>query len=75
MPTPEEKVAQDEAKASLERMQAFDVQSLPREQELGTQLNFKEAVGPARRLVELYTRLAPAALQDFPTDTLETVRK
>ena len=34
MPTPEEKAAQDEAKMPLERMQNFDVQSLPREKEL-----------------------------------------
>ena len=70
MPTPEEKTAQDEARASLERMQNFDVQSLPREQELGTKLNFKDVVGPASRLIELYARLAPAALQDFPTSKL-----
>lgn len=74
MPTPEEKTAQDEAKASLERMQNFDIQSLPREQELGTKLNFKDAVGPASRLVELYARLAPAALQDFPADKLNQLR-
>ena len=74
MSTPEEKAAQDEAKASLERMQDFDVQSLPREQELGTKLNFKDAVEPASRLVELYARLTPAALQDFPAEKLNDLK-
>ena len=34
MPAPEENAAQDEAKTSLQRMQNFDVQSLPGEKEL-----------------------------------------
>ena len=74
MHMPEEEAAQNEAKTSLERMQNFDVQSLPREQELGSGLNFKDAVGPARRLVELYTRLTLAALQDFPQNTLDSLK-
>ena len=64
----------DEAVSSLERMQSFDVDSLPRESELGQELNFKEAVEPARRLVELYKRLSIQALEDFPDNILTVVR-
>ena len=67
--------AKNEAKASLERMQEFDVLTLPREQELGTKLNFTDAVEPATRLVELYLRLAPAALQDFPDNLLAQIKE
>lgn len=74
MPTSDEVVAQDEAIVSLKRMQQFNAESLSREQELGTQLNFGDAVGPASRLVELYARLAPAALQDFPVATLHQLK-
>lgn len=64
----------DEAVASLERMQAFDVNSLPREGELGQELNFTEAVEPAQNLVELYKRLSVTALEDFPDNFLTVVR-
>ena len=56
----------DEAKKSLERIQTFDVNTLPRTAELGSQLSFSEAVQPARQLVELFERLTSRALDDFP---------
>ena len=75
MATPEQQnKAENEAKASLERMQEFDVLTLPRGQELGTTLNFADAVKPATRLVDLYLRLASAALQDFPVDKLTQLK-
>lgn len=64
----------DEAFESLERMQKFDVNSLPREGELGQELNFTAAVEPARLLVELYKRLSTTALDDFPDTFLTIVR-
>lgn len=63
-----------EAVSSLERIQTFDVDSLPRKSDLGTQLNFQEAVEPATLLVELFKRLTVAALEDFPDTFLKTVR-
>jgi hypothetical protein len=59
---------------SLTRMQKFDPQQLVREGELGTALNFREAVSPAKRLVDLYHRLSLEALQDFPEDKLNQVQ-
>lgn len=64
----------DEALESLTRMQKFDVNSLPREGELGRELNFTAAVEPARLLVELHKRLSVTALDDFPDHFLTIVR-
>lgn len=63
-----------EATEALIRMQGFDVSSLPRENELGMRLNLKDAVEPARALVDLFRRLSPAALEDFPDGVLNQVR-
>ncbi|NKC12649.1 MAG: hypothetical protein GKR94_10740 [Gammaproteobacteria bacterium] len=63
-----------EATESLERIQKFDVSSLPRESELGSELHFAEAVKPAELLIELYQRLSVAALQGFPDQTLGVIR-
>lgn len=63
-----------EATVSLERIQGFDVSSLPRENELGSELHFADAVEPAEQLIELYKRLSVAALQDFPDQTLTIIK-
>lgn len=64
----------EEAKASLSRMQDFDVETLPRADDLGSRLNFNETVEPARQLIDLYKRLSVTALQDFPDNVLNIVR-
>lgn len=64
----------DEATASLQRMQNFDVNLLPREKELGSELNFLDALEPAARLVELYKRLSVTALEDLSQQALTQVR-
>lgn len=64
----------EEAEASLVRMQRFDVSHLPREGDLGSELNFADAVTPAQKLVDLYKRLSPTALQDFPDEALVQIR-
>jgi hypothetical protein len=61
-------------KESLLRMQQFDPASLSRKDDLGKQLNFEEAVLPARRLVELYKRLSTSALDDFPGGQLTLIK-
>jgi len=54
------------------------VDTLPRAsepgQELNFELNFIEAVEPARLLVDLYKRLLVTALEDFPDNFLTVVR-
>ncbi|MEX2531835.1 MAG: hypothetical protein WD960_13790 [Gemmatimonadota bacterium] len=64
-----------EAADALKRIQEFDPDSLVREKELGASLNFAPAVEPARRLVELYKRLTLLALEDFPEQQLEKIKK
>ena len=59
---------------SIERIQYFDVGMLPRESELGKQLNFKEAVEPASVLINLYKLLSAIALQDFRDNILTEIR-
>lgn len=73
MPVGSEELYQ-EAVDSLRRIQDFDVASLPRESDLGAQLNLKDAVEPAQLLVDLYRRLSVTALEDFPDNFLKTVR-
>ena len=60
----------DEATVSLERMQKFDVETLPREDDLGRELAFGKAVKPAQVLIDLYNRLSVTALEDFPDNLL-----
>jgi hypothetical protein len=64
----------EEAKESLERIQGFDVDKLPRTADLGTSLNFNEVTGAAQQLIDLYKRLSPTALQDFPGNILTPIR-
>ena len=70
-----ENEARERAKVSLVRMQDFDVQTLPREAELGRSYSFRTAVEPASRLVELFKRLSPDALSDFGVNQLEQVQQ
>lgn len=74
MSSTEEKAMRSEAEASLKRMQDFDVRTLPREEELGRTLNFREAVPAAQRLVDTCKRLSVAALEDFPQQQLQQIR-
>ncbi|OUS27704.1 hypothetical protein A9Q99_14810 [Gammaproteobacteria bacterium 45_16_T64] len=64
----------EETKESLERVQGFDVTSLPREDVLGTALNFDDVVYPAQQLIDLCTRLSLTALKDFPDAVLNIVK-
>jgi len=63
-----------DAVAALKRVQEFDVATLPREGDLGAKMNLREAVEPARALVELFQRLSLAALDDFPDGVLEQIK-
>lgn len=65
----------EHAKKSLERMQNFDVATLPRVDILGTALNFAEAVDPATRLVDLYRQLPTEVLDQLPNNFLRTIQQ
>ena len=65
---------QNEAQKSLERIQQFDVDQLPRKADLGSSLNFQKAVQPARELVELYNQLPASALTYMPESFQQQVK-
>jgi len=73
--TDEEKEAREAAAESLRLIQNFDVARLPRVDELGRGLNFSDVVVPAQRLVDLFRRLTPTALDDFPLNNVQGIRK
>ena len=66
MATEQEITALAETTDSLKRIQTFDVEALPREQDLGTELNFREAIEPAKRLMGLYKQISISCLHDLP---------
>lgn len=66
MATDEEQTAKEKAVTSIQRMQDFEPADLAREGDLGKHFTFTEAVEPAKRLVELYGRLAMSVLDDLP---------
>jgi len=63
----------DETRNALERIQNFDAKSLDRVGELGTSLNFQEAIEPARQYIDLFKRLSLLALEDFPNGILQSI--
>jgi len=66
-----EEEALKSAQVALEQVQSFVAESLAREEDLGKMLNFRAAVAPAQRLVDLYNRLSPRALDDLPINLLQ----
>src|SRR3569833_1276605 len=67
-------VLQEEAATSLQRMQAFEPKTLVREGDLGKKA-FHGVVKPAQRLIDLYKRLSPVALQDFSEGQLGLLKQ
>lgn len=64
----------EDASTSLLRMQEFDAHDLARESDLGTSLNFNDAISPSQQLVDLYSRLSIKALDDFPDAQLTVIK-
>lgn len=60
---------------ALTRMQQFDVTTLSREDDLGKQMNFSEAVAPSLALVNIYKRIPLTALEDFSDTQLNAITK
>jgi hypothetical protein len=61
----------DKARASLDRIQKFDAEQLPREAQLGEDMNFKDAVGPALRIINLFRQYPIDFLQELPAEQLQ----
>lgn len=60
-----------DTKKSIEMIQDFNVEVLPRDTQLCDQLNFHD---PARKLIELYKRLSIVALEDLADEILMTIQ-
>lgn len=60
---------------ALNRVQQFDATTLSREDDLGKQMNFSEAVAPSRTLIDIYKRIPLTALDDFSDGQLNTISK
>lgn len=65
----------ESTREALERVQQFDVTTLSREDDLGKQMNFSEAVAPSQALVNIYKRIPLTALEDFSDGQLNTITK
>lgn len=65
----------DTTTKALTRIQQFDVTELGREDDLGKQLNFSEAIPLARALVDIYKRIPLAALEDFSDSQLNVINQ
>ena len=59
---------------ALTRLQQFDANTLSREVDLGTQMNFAAAVDPAREIIGVYLRIPSATLKDFTDTQLTTIK-
>jgi hypothetical protein len=59
---------------SLERIQSFDVSSLPRKKELGAALSFHDAVEPASRIVNLFRQFPVQFLEELPPSQQATLQ-
>lgn len=64
----------DETRQALERIQNFDVTSLSREDDLGKQMSFSEAVPYAESIVSLYSRISLTSLDDFTATQLNVIK-
>ena len=60
----------EEATSSVQRMQEFDPELLPREDELGSAFSFRDAVAPARKIIDLYKQLSLQTLSAFGDNQL-----
>lgn len=65
----------EETRESLERMQRFDPDTLARDSDLGARFSLSSAVDPANKLVRLYKQLGVSALDDFPDEILDQIKK
>jgi hypothetical protein len=64
----------EETRQALTRVQDFDAKSLVREAELGKKLAMREAVEPAKKIIDLFKLISPSQLEFFPETQLATIR-
>lgn len=63
----------ESTRESLTRIQQFDAKMLRREDDLGKQMSFSEAVQPAESLIDIYKRIPITAIEDFSDTQLNAI--
>lgn len=63
-----------ETRASVERMQTFDAETLQRSAELGSTMKFSAIVEPAKRLVSLYNKVNLTSINTMSEQMLSSMR-
>ena len=63
----------ESTREALNRIQQFDAKTLSREDDLGKQMSFSEAVQPAEALIDIYKRIPITALDDFSDTQLNAI--
>jgi len=74
MPTQQEITLRQETQKSFDRMQQFKPETLSRETDLGNELNFKDVLPAAARLIALYQQISPTVLDDLPPQQLTAMQ-
>lgn len=74
MANQQEEKTRQECQQSLVRVQQFDTRTLAREEELGREFTFEDAIPAARRLIALYNQVSIAVLEDLPMSQLNTLK-
>lgn len=64
----------EETAKSLQRIQTFEPEKLARTAELGTDLNFSEALGPAKMAIDLFSQIPESYLSIFPETWLQQLK-
>lgn len=62
------------ARKSLERVQSFDLAMLPGTERLGQELNFREAIPSAEKLIRLLQQFPSQFIADLSASRIETIR-
>lgn len=63
----------EDTKALLEELHAYDIKNLPRRNELGSELNFEEAVEPAKKVLGLFRNIPIDQISDLPENVLNNI--
>ncbi|MBX3182887.1 MAG: hypothetical protein KIT72_18160 [Polyangiaceae bacterium] len=65
----------EEARASLERIQKFDADSIGRRDSLGDELNFADGIPPLRRTLALFLEVSPDVLEGMSQKRRENIKQ
>lgn len=63
----------EDTKSLLKRLHEYDISTLPRREDLGNELNFEEAVEPAKKVLALYRNIPTDQIDQIPEASLATL--